>query len=236
MAFRQRLIAGILGIGRAVGAKFLRYIGGRVFRREAFLPRDRPLHGARQVFGAVEDADEPVAFRKLIAAGQRQERDAGRGAAQKRAPREGRQAFHDRPPMSYQPVIIERRLFQTPDTRTMTRWMTTKPTKGEGDDEMDRARRLPPAENLEEYRIARIHRRRHRQPGQDHDRAEDERDDEIGQLLDDVVALGLFALGKAQPQMIPERARDMARSSFARRHEIARQMAADDRECRRSRR
>ncbi len=70
---------------------------------------------------------------------------------------------------------------------------------------MDRAGRLASVEQRQQEGESRVHRRRHRQAGQHLHRKKYEQHDEIGQLLDDVVALGLLALRKAQRQVLPDR-------------------------------
>src|SRR5262245_16942947 len=92
-------------------------------------------------------------------------------------------------------------------------------------DEMDGARGLPPAEDVEKHGEGGVHAGRHGKPGQKHERQEHERNGEIGELLQDIVALGLFALGKVEPRMLPDRGADM-RQVLARGCKIAAEMTA----------
>src|SRR5262245_32155041 len=92
-------------------------------------------------------------------------------------------------------------------------------------DEMDGARGLPPAEDVEKHGEGRVHAGRHGKPGQEHERQEHERDGEIGELLQGVVALGLFALGKFELRMLADRGADI-RKVVARGRKIAAEMTA----------
>ena len=73
-----------------------------------------------------------------------------------------------------------------------------------GGDEVDRARRLASAEQVEQERQRGGDRRRHGQPGEHHRRQQHEDHHEVGELLQHVVALGGLAARMTQPQMIPD--------------------------------
>src|SRR5215468_6577701 len=76
-------------------------------------------------------------------------------------------------------------------------------------DEVDGARRLPAAKHIEKDREDGVHARRHGEPGEEHERQENQRDDEIGKLLQHVIAFGLLALGESKPGMFADRGADM---------------------------
>ena len=67
---------------------------------------------------------------------------------------------------------------------------------------MNRPRGLASAKQVDKPGHDRIHPRRHREAGQDHQRQQDEDDAEIGQFLDWVVTPRCLATRKFQPQMI----------------------------------
>src|SRR5262245_4359623 len=90
---------------------------------------------------------------------------------------------------------------------------------------MDGACRLTPAKNLKQEGIACVHAGRHGEAGQEHQRQKHERHDEISELLQHVVALGLVALRKPEPDMLPYRGADMFQLAAAR-CEILSEMAA----------
>jgi hypothetical protein len=92
-------------------------------------------------------------------------------------------------------------------------------------DEMDGARGLSPAEDVEKRGEGRVHAGRHGKPGQKHKRQKHDRDGEIGEFLQNIVALGLFALGKLEPRVLADRGADM-RKVVARGRKIAPEMAA----------
>src|SRR5262245_66584382 len=92
-------------------------------------------------------------------------------------------------------------------------------------DEMDGARGLPPAEDVEKSGEGRVHAGRHGKPGQKHERQKYERNGHVGEFLQDVVTLGLFALGKFEPCVLADRGADM-RKVPARWRKIAAEMAA----------
>ena len=76
---------------------------------------------------------------------------------------------------------------------------------------MDRARRLPSTEDIEKKGVAGIKPWRHGQSGKNHDGAEGEYNDEVGEFLKDVVVLGFFASREAQSEMIPERTANLSK-------------------------
>src|SRR5262249_23782647 len=76
-------------------------------------------------------------------------------------------------------------------------------------DEVDGARRLPAAKHIEKDREGGVHAWRHGEPGEEHERQENQRDDEIGKLLQHVIAFGLLALGESKPGMLADRGADM---------------------------
>src|SRR6185312_5778543 len=69
------------------------------------------------------------------------------------------------------------------------------------------ARSLAPVKQREQPRERRVDRRRHGEPRKDQDRKGDH-DAEISELLQDVIAPRLVAFGKAEPQVIGDRARN----------------------------
>src|SRR5262249_47927114 len=76
-------------------------------------------------------------------------------------------------------------------------------------DEVDGARRLPAAKHIEKDREGGVHAWRHGEPGEEHERQENQRDDEIGKLLQHVIAFGLLALRESKPGMLADRGADM---------------------------
>src|ERR1700687_2348550 len=92
-------------------------------------------------------------------------------------------------------------------------------------DEMNGARRLPPAEDVEEKWEARVHAGRHCKSGRQHQREQQEHHDEVGELLQDVVALGLLALGEFEPEVFPDRGANMLELA-ALRNQVAGDMPA----------
>src|SRR6476659_8251611 len=91
---------------------------------------------------------------------------------------------------------------------------------------MDGACRLAAAENLQQEGVARVHARRHGETCRQHQRQKHEGHDEIGELLQHVVALGLLAFGELEPQMLPNGGVDMLELAAARRKVLA-EMPAD---------
>src|SRR5215471_5852562 len=92
-------------------------------------------------------------------------------------------------------------------------------------DEVDGARRLPAAKHIEKDREGGVHRWRHGKPGEEHERQKNERDDEIGELLQDVIAFGLLAFREVESDMFANRGADMLEVA-AGRGEIAPKMPA----------
>ncbi len=93
-------------------------------------------------------------------------------------------------------------------------------------DKMHGTRRLAAVEERDEPRKGGVESGRHRQPRQNEDREGDD-DAEIGKLLQHIVVQRLFSLGKAQPRMIGDRARDRTEIVQGR-HEIANVPAGEE--------
>ena len=94
-----------------------------------------------------------------------------------------------------------------------------------GCNEVNRACGLASAEEIDPSGEQRIDARRHRESHQDHQRQQNEDDDEIGELLQNVVARGRYALLVAKQQVILDRLADSG-PLVARRQKIAGQMPA----------
>ena len=80
-------------------------------------PGEQMLGAAGEIFHLAQDAGEPGLLRKIVAAGSSRVLSARQATAQKLAPIQSWPRFL--PAMTYQPVIMERRLFQLPDSTTM---------------------------------------------------------------------------------------------------------------------
>ena len=76
-----------------------------------------------------------------------------------------------------------------------------------GADEVDRARRLAAAEDVDQPGEGRVEPGRHGQPGEHDERQHDEDQAEIGELLEHVV---VAAVAEAQPHVVDDRAADAA--------------------------
>ncbi len=95
-------------------------------------------------------------------------------------------------------------------------------------DEVQRARRLAPAEKIDPARPYRIEARRHRHAGHHHQRQQHEDHRQVGDVLQHVVALGRVAGRVLETQVVFDRAADAAQLA-ARGQQIARQVAAGER-------
>ena len=73
-------------------------------------------------------------------------------------------------------------------------------------DEVDRARRLPTADQADQPAEHRIQMRRHRQPHQHDHRRQDINHDDVGELLQDVVAQRFLAHRMLETQVVDDRA------------------------------
>ena len=93
-------------------------------------------------------------------------------------------------------MIIERRLFQTPEISTMTTCTSTNSTMPLAQMKWMVRADLPAAEEVEQPREGGVHAGRHGEAGRAASAAAAEDDGEVGELLQHVVALGLLALGE----------------------------------------
>ena len=85
---------------------------------------------------------------------------------------------------------------------------------------------LPAAEEVEQPRPGRVHRRRHGEPGQDHQRQQPEEHAEIGELLQARCSACRLACRKAQPRVVLDVRQRCARPELApARHEVAPEVA-----------
>src|SRR6185312_2117313 len=133
-------MGGIIGrprIERAVGAKHRGDVGTAIFRRQRMGPGEDVLGRPAEIFHLAQQSGEPGLLRQVVTAAQQQSGRAGQGPAEECAAVThampslmGRSGSRRRSVlMAYQPVIIERRLFQVPDSTTMAIWITKKARK-----------------------------------------------------------------------------------------------------------
>ena len=96
-----------------------------------------------------------------------------------------------------------------------------------GADEVYRPRGLAATEHIGQEWKCGVEPRRHRQPGENEERYDDEQDKEVGEPLQNVIMPGFVAAWKAQAQMIDDRASYM--SQLPRRwNKLASQVSAHD--------
>ena len=101
----------------------------------------------------------------------------------------------------------------------------------EGDDEMDRTRRLTPAKYVEQHGQGRVHRWRHGEPCQDHQRNESKDHSEVGDLLCGVVAFGFLPTGHMQFDVRPNIGGQVLQGEFvAAKRNVALNVAAGKRQ------
>ena len=98
-----------------------------------------------------------------------------------------------------------------------------------GGDEVDRARRLPAAEEVEQPGPGGVHARRHGEAGQDHDRDQDQQHREVGELLQHVVAPRGLPLGEVQRGVVLDVAPEAPGAKLGRipRQQVAAQVAVN---------
>ena len=132
-------------------------------------------------------------------------------------------------PRSYQPVIIERMLFQTPETSTIARCTTTKMTSPDAARKWMRRAVWRPPKSGKKLRHSGVDARRHGEARQHDERKQHEHHREIGELLQHIVALRRFPAREAQAQMVEDVGADMAKLREAR-QKVAPEMAAREAE------
>src|SRR5262245_6424961 len=76
-------------------------------------------------------------------------------------------------------------------------------------DEMDSARGLSAAEHVDQKWECGVHSRRHGEAREEHERQKDQGHQEVGELLEYVVAFCLFSLRKSKSHMLGNRRADM---------------------------
>ena len=129
----------------------------------------------------------------------------------------------------YQPVTIDRMSFHAPaddDLEQVDGGERQQPGSG---DEVQRARRLTAAEQIDPAGVDRVQPRRHRQPGHDQQRQQAEDHEQVGQVLQHVVAAGGVTARMPEQQVVLDRIAADAAQFGQRGQQVACQMAAEQR-------
>ena len=209
----ERLIVGLAGVGACRWRRSWRK------SRSPEIPRASVCGvSSRRCTNFVASSPACRAFCPVRVAAKRLQPPSATGAAEPEAAEEKAAAiqdfaFHDASlsaRTANQPVIMPRNWLNGPVSSTIARWTTTNSTSSVAMTKWAvRALCRPPNASGKPGRDG-VEARRHRQPRQDLQRQQDQNDDEIGELLEHVIARRLLALGEAQGQMLAQRGADAA--------------------------